>query len=162
MFPEPREAHPDDRSSLDSRDTSASSARSGRSAEHSPLSPVAGDDATMPIVIDDADSNVSAGTRLPTKHDTADGEAADLTIPPAGDVPDVSAQSTASLQHIDRHRQTWPMVSLMANVVMVTAAVTAGIMHAMSSPNGGFIQVVSLAASMCSTACALSIAFAVM
>eukprot|EP00965_Chrysotila_dentata_P157996 5219985-Pleurochrysis_carterae.AAC.1 len=50
----------------------------------------------------------------------------------------------------------------MANVVMVTAPVTAGIMHAMSSPNGGFIQVVSLAASMCSTACALSIAFAVM
>eukprot|EP00965_Chrysotila_dentata_P002290 74880-Pleurochrysis_carterae.AAC.1 len=50
----------------------------------------------------------------------------------------------------------------MANVVMVTAAVTAGIMHAMSSPNGRLIQAISLITSMCSSACALSIAFAVM
>eukprot|EP00965_Chrysotila_dentata_P018645 620521-Pleurochrysis_carterae.AAC.1 len=50
----------------------------------------------------------------------------------------------------------------MANVVMVTAAVTAGIMHAMSTPNGGLIQSISLISSMCSSACALSIAFAVM
>eukprot|EP00965_Chrysotila_dentata_P167595 5534527-Pleurochrysis_carterae.AAC.1 len=114
----------------------------------------------MPIVIDDADSNVPTGTRSPSKHDATDREAAELTTPPTEGVPDASTQSTASFQRIDRHRHTWPMVSLMANVVIVTAAVTARIMHAMSSPNGGFIQVVSLAASMCSSACALSIAFA--
>eukprot|EP00965_Chrysotila_dentata_P092177 3042890-Pleurochrysis_carterae.AAC.1 len=84
----------------------------------------------MPIVIDDAESNVSTGARSPTKHDATDREAAELTTPPTGGVPDASTQSTASFQRIDRHCQTWPMVSLLANVVMVTAAVTAGIMHA--------------------------------
>eukprot|EP00965_Chrysotila_dentata_P024749 820657-Pleurochrysis_carterae.AAC.5 len=69
--------------------------------------------------------------------------------------------TTASAQRIDHHRSTWPMVSLMANVVMVTAAVTAGIMHAMSSSHGGLYQALSLASSMLSSAFALTIALVV-
>eukprot|EP00965_Chrysotila_dentata_P183527 6060228-Pleurochrysis_carterae.AAC.1 len=78
MFPEPRDAHPDDRSSFDGRDTSASSARSDRSRESYTPSPVAGDDASTPIVIDDADSNASTGTR----------HAMDTLTPPTQDAPD--------------------------------------------------------------------------
>eukprot|EP00965_Chrysotila_dentata_P052857 1753059-Pleurochrysis_carterae.AAC.1 len=87
MFSEPLEIHPDDRSSIDSRDTTASSEWSDCSNERAAPSPAAGDDVTMPIVIDDADATVPSDVRMqrstpsPTKPDTTDRETADHTVP---------------------------------------------------------------------------------
>eukprot|EP00965_Chrysotila_dentata_P212754 6187231-Pleurochrysis_carterae.AAC.1 len=128
MFPEALATHPDDRSSIGSRDSSASSECSDCSNERAAPSPAAGDDVTMPIIIDDADmaaptdAQTQQSAPSPTELDTADRTPAGRAVPPAGSAPDARPLTTASFQRIDHHRNTWPMVSLMANVVMVTAA----------------------------------------
>eukprot|EP00965_Chrysotila_dentata_P160155 5289370-Pleurochrysis_carterae.AAC.2 len=111
----------------------------------------------MPIVIDDADgATATDGRTQPSMSSPMNTDPANAGTPAAGSaitrndndgrrspsaesVPDVlpTPATTASTQRIDHHRSTWPMVSLMANVVMVTAAVAAGIMHAMSLCHGG-------------------------
>eukprot|EP00965_Chrysotila_dentata_P075533 2494819-Pleurochrysis_carterae.AAC.1 len=42
-------------------------------------------------------------------------------------------------------RGVWPIVSLITNVVFLTAAVTAGMMHALSSNHGGHLPLRALA-----------------
>eukprot|EP00965_Chrysotila_dentata_P146377 4833600-Pleurochrysis_carterae.AAC.1 len=159
MFPEPLEKHPDDRDPVDSHDTTSSSERSDYSREPAARSPAAtptaGDDAAMPIIIDNADTaapsdaQTQRSTPSPTELDITDRTTANYTVPPAENAPDVRPPTLTSSQRINHHHNTWPMVSLMANVVIITAAVTAGIMHAISSPNGGLIQSISLFSSMC-------------
>eukprot|EP00965_Chrysotila_dentata_P168263 5556834-Pleurochrysis_carterae.AAC.1 len=171
MFLEPLPTHPDNCSSVsepffDSCDSFNDSDSADCPKEQAQSTPPAGSSVTLPIVIDEADTATAAdghtqqGAPSPMEVDPDDRAPAaasasmqsgdvGLVSPPMGGVPDVRSTpaTTAPVQRIDSHRSTWSIVSLMANVVMVTTAVTAGIMHAMPTSHGGPYQALALATS---------------
>eukprot|EP00965_Chrysotila_dentata_P070676 2336911-Pleurochrysis_carterae.AAC.3 len=110
-----------------------------------------------------SDSNVDPQARSPQptpmatpSHDADEPDAPAVPSPPTSAAP---ARDTA--QHIDGHRGTWPLVLLMANVVMLTVAVTAGTVLTLSPQHGGHRSTYALAPSTLSLAAVYAIALAV-
>eukprot|EP00965_Chrysotila_dentata_P054845 1821302-Pleurochrysis_carterae.AAC.1 len=115
MFPEPPPVHPDDDDSCSEESESDAVSHASSPAHSGPP------EAQSPKASSPRDVDIEAHMHHDAKI------AGTATVAP----------SHSSTSRVDGHHSTWPIVSLMANVAMLTAAITAGVVHVLSTRDGG-------------------------